>query len=128
MTKKVARLKSVVRNLTQVIEKERKAIIDRAFDKISELTIDKADQLDEFEKIVSSLDDIDSVKDLEESLNALRLQAEKNAAQLKSLGEGVDRVRARLKQLSEQDLDTGAYRRDGGMIKSVNTATLSTKI
>lgn len=128
MTKKVARLKSVVRNLTQVIEKERKAIIDRAFDKISELTIDKANQLDEFEKIVSSLDDIDSVKDLEESLNALRLQAEKNAAQLKSLGEGVDRVRARLKQLSEQDLDTGAYRRDGGMIKSVNTATLSTKI
>ena len=128
MNNSASKIRATISNLARVIEKERQAILDRAYDKIDELSKDKADLLDEFNELLSNIDDGGALANLSKALKSLRLQAEDNAENLKKLAAGVKKAQQTLRNLSERDLGAGAYRRDGAMIKNSRATVLSAKM
>ncbi|MEM9015103.1 MAG: hypothetical protein AAGB02_08340 [Pseudomonadota bacterium] len=122
------RLRAIISKLAQLIDQERRAIVDRALDRVLALSNEKNSLLEEFENAVAALDNSNSAQNLEAALSELRTQAEENATHLKTLAAGVEQARARLKKINENELNTGAYRPDGNRIKRGGGATISAKI
>ena len=128
MTESVKRLTGILAKLASVIETERKAIVERAFNNMAALSQKKSDLLDEFDRAAAELSDASYTEELENALDCLRRQAARNAEHLRTLSRGVEAARETLRRIREQEAGTGAYARDGETLKNAGNHTVSTQI
>ena len=127
MNNPAEKLKSILQSLTAIADKERSAVAKLAFDQISDLMGQKATLLAEFDEIAGLLEATELSEQLISELNNLRTRSEENAIILKAAVQGVHDARGRLKKLREADLMTGAYRADGGALRTPNASTITAK-
>lgn len=127
MKAQIARLKTILGELSKITDKERAAIAKRAFDAIAELTTQKEALLADFDAAAAELAESDLTASLLKEIDAIRIRAAENAEILKAAAIGARNARARLQSLREADLKTGVYAADGKAMKNPNASTFAAK-
>ena len=127
MKQNIDKIKTIIRDFTDVLAKEKSAIGNRALDKIAEFSVIKAALLDEFDALAASMNENETTDELIEQLNAMRTQAEENAQALNAITKGVRQARSRLQSIKEADRRTGTYGPDGKTVLNPDAATISAK-
>lgn len=122
------KFQDLLRRLISVIRKERRAITEHAFEKIVALTQSKHCLLQEFDDLVSTLENENVLESLREAIDELRSEADENARRLGALRNGVQRARERLKSIADSEFDAGAYRKDGASLKTISHSNLNAQL
>ncbi len=128
MKENLTKMKTIIRNLGQVLEKEKAAIKKRAYDKIGEFGARKSALLSEFDSITAAIENSEAAEEMITELNAVRAQAEENAAILGALSKGVKQARMRLRSIDQASRRAGIYGPDGGKLDCPDVATISAKV
>jgi len=127
MTNAASKLSTLINDLARLIGKEKVAIKERAFDDIAGFTERKETLLSEFDAIIAVMDQGKLPTTLVDELNAVRAQAQENAAILQAMADGAQSARQRLKSISEKDLTTGVYQPGGETLMRPDAATFTSK-
>lgn len=128
MKENLTKIKNIIRNLGQVLEKERAAIKKRTYEKIGEFGARKTALLSEIDSMTATIENSEATDEMLEELNAVRAQAEENAAILGALSKGVKQARLRLRSIDQSSRCTGVYGPDGGKLNCPDIATISAKV
>lgn len=128
MKENLAKMRNIIRNLGQVLEKEKAAIKKRTYDKIGEFGARKSALLSEFDAMAATLNNSEATDEMLQELNAVRAQAEENAAVLGAISKGVKQARMRLRSIDQSSRRAGVYGPDGGKLNCPDIATISAKV
>ena len=128
MKENIEKLSKIVRNLGQILQKEKAAIKKRAYDRIGEFAAQKSALLSDFDTITAALENKDATEEMIAELNEVRAQAEENAAILGAISKGVKQARMRLRSIDQSSRRPGVYGPDGGKLNCPDVATISAKV
>lgn len=115
-------MKTVLRDLSALLDRELQEIRLRNFERIAGLLRRKENLINAFDTLVErstlGADEGALIKEFE----AMRAKAANNAAQLLAMRQGFSDARARLEALHRQDASTGLYAPDGEEIRERGSA------
>lgn len=117
MTTDMRELASTIRSLMVVVKRETRALAERDFRSISDLSSAKR-RLSERLENAANMTGAVLGRDLERDLEKLRALSAENAVQLAALRESVARARARIEGLAAAEKSAGVYGEEGNFLRA----------
>jgi ABC-type transporter Mla subunit MlaD len=118
--------RSVIRKLTMLLAREKRALESRDFSAVASALSSKAALAQQLEEVLSGVD-AGPDKELLQEIQTLRDLSSANAVQLKTLRDGVARAKARLENLASAAATSGVYGEHGAMLRVRVAAACSRK-